>query len=530
MSEGIINSCGLSISYNQFLIKSGGLQNANKILKSLTVIEKTSFGKPKGAPLIIKHAYYKKQNNIIFPRIKSQLFLKYKIIDSIQHNYINETRKINKHKITIPLYDYQEKIIEYLLTNHFSNDSITSGNATCYLQMDTGLGKSRIGCALINTLQYPALIVVPTIAIGHQWIDEFNELYPEMIIGFYHNISKIKITPDICDVTIIVVNTFCKKDISFIKGYGIIIFDEAHEYYTTCNGKILWLAQTKVVLGLSATPLERLDELDKYVVMHLGHPVYAKDITDISSVKFTVAVKCIKYYGDSKYSETVLTDKGTMSSILTIGNLIQDPSRIHLIIKEIKRLYNDRHGIFVFAEHRDFLDILKKNLIGLHVTIADDELSDEEDIQVHEIDTSIFRGGIHKSEIKKAKELSKTRGSHIVLTTYGYSRRGISLTEMTAIIMTTPRRNGLKQIIGRILRRGSDESIVRNIIDIVDMRCNLKSQYFDRKKIYIDREYPIETVQVESKGPDLDIPDVDYEEIINVDQINQILDDIYGSD
>lgn len=525
MIKGTIDCQGLSISYNDFIIKSGGKINANKILKSLTIVEKPNFGKPKGSALIIKHAYIIKKGIITFPRIKKSIFLKHNIINSIDIEYVNESRLINLHEITMPLYEYQEGIIDYLFNNQFSKESVLSGNGICYLQMDTGLGKSRIGCALVNKIQHPTLVVVPTIAIGHQWIDEFNELYPNMSVGFYHNTDKIKIIPDIYDVTIIVINTLNKKDINFINGYGFIIFDEAHEYYTTCNGKVLWLAQTKYVLGLSATPLERPDELDKYVLLHLGHPIYAKDIVDIGSVKFTCKVKCINYYGCHKYSETILTNKGTTSSILTIGNLIQDPFRIELIIKEIKRLYNDGHGIFVFAEHRNFLDVLKIHLLEFNVSI-------EDDIEVNKEDTSIFRGGIHKSEIERAKNLSKINKSHIVLTTYGYSRRGISLTDMTSIIMTTPRRNGLKQIIGRILRRGSDESIIRNIVDIVDIRCNLRNQYFDRKKIYMERNYPIEVIKIESNSIDTELEDNDNYEDTNysVDKMSQILDDIYGSD
>lgn len=520
MLEGIINSYGLSIPYDKFLIRSGGRINVNKILKSLTIVEKAGFGKPKGAPLVIKYAYFNKNGHIVFPRIKAPVFLKHKLIDSISIEYNNEPRTIDSHQISMPLYDYQEDIITYLINNNFSSESINSRKGICYLQMDTGLGKSRIGCALVNKLRYPTLIVVPTIAIGDQWIDEFKELYPEMKTGFYHNIKKI--TPDIYDVIVIVVNTLTKKDISFMDGYGCIIFDEAHEYYTTCNGKILWLAQTKVVLGLSATPLERPDELDKYVILHLGQPIYAKDIVNVASVKFTGIVKCINYYGSYKYIEPVLNKNGTSSTILTIGNIIQDPFRIQIIIKEIKRLYNDKHGIFVFAEHRNFLDVLKEHLTGLDVTIED---------SVAESDTSIFRGGIHKSDIQRTKELSKTR-AHVVLTTYGYSRRGISLTEMTSIIMTTPRRNGLKQIIGRILRRGSDESIVRNIIDIVDVRCNLRSQYFDRKKIYIEKGYPIENIRIESSDGNENDHNIeyDYDSEYNMENINQMINDIYGSD
>lgn len=510
MSVGNINSYGLYIPYDKFLIRCGGKQNVKKILNSLTAIEKISYGKPKGSAIIVRHGYMYKNDQIVLPRIKSSVFLKHKIIDSISDNNDYTYRECILNEITMPLYDYQQEILNYLLKKY--NDS---SQKICYLQMDTGLGKTRVGCALVNELKCPALIVVPTIAIGYQWIDEFIELYPIMKTGFYHN--NCKIGPDKYDIVVIVVNTFCKKEPNFVNGYGIIIYDEAHEYYTLCNSKVLWLAQTKYVLGLSATPLDRPDELDKYVTFHLGNPVLAKDISNISSVKFTAKVKCINYHSDQ--CENIITNKGTMSSILTIGKLIQDPDRIKLIINEIRRLYIEGHGIFVFAEHRDFLNILKQHLLDLSVSTETD---------LNDSDASIFKGGIHNSVVQNAKVMSKIK-SHVILTTYGYSRRGISLTEMTALIMATPRRNGIKQIIGRILRRGSDESIVRNIIDIVDIRCNLRSQYFDRKKIYTQKGYSIETIKVESNTETVEDSESDTE-LLDISEINNLISNIYDSE
>ena len=95
----------------------------------------------------------------------------------------------------------------------------------------------------------------------------------------------------------------------------------------------------------------------------------------------------------------------------------------------------------------------------------------------------MLRGGITKQTFNDAKDAK----AHIVLTTYGYSRRGISLPDMTALVLVSPRRNGSRQIIGRILRRNSDEMIVRQIIDIVDVHTVLKSQSNDRIKIYKEK-------------------------------------------
>lgn len=478
----MITDKGLSIPYLDFLNKcNNDKNNLNKILKHFTVKEVYTKGKPKGLPLVIKRAYMFIDNNIIFPRIKLSKFIERKFIDNIIINYVNEPKKNKKHEILIPLYDYQKSILIYLLKNIFNEENIINHKSICYLQMDTGLGKTRIGCSLINNIGYSALIVVPTLSIGYQWIEECNEIYPDIKIKFYNNSLKDKPTAYNNEITIVTVNTFYKKNISFIEGYGIIIYDEAHEYYSNQFSKILWLAQSKIVLGLSATPLDRNNQLDKYVTLHLGDPIYAKDISQISNINFKVNVKCINYRGDPNYIETVTTKNGTISTILTINNISQDNSRIKLIIDETIRLYNDNHGIFIFAEYRNFLDIIKNNLLKTNIDINNIiSIYNDEDI-------SILRGGVSKEYFLK----TKSKGSHIVLTTYGYSRRGISLINMTAMILATPRKSGIKQIIGRILRKGSDENIIREIVDIIDINSILKTQFKERYKIYLEKKYKI---------------------------------------
>lgn len=489
---GVIGFDGLLISYEELNLKCGRM-TFRKILKSLTVTEKHTHGKPKGSPLIVKHGYQYIRDKIAFPRIKYRSFINYKMIkdviyDPMYLNYLTGINYFKPHIMSMPLYEYQNDIVNYLI-KYFNNI-----NEICYLQMDTGLGKTRIALALVNALKCSTLIIVPTIAIGYQWIEECNALFPTMTYFFYHNIMNKRDTENFdtlaYDIVIVVINTFCKKDFTFLEGYGFMIYDEAHEYYTTCNSKALW-NQTKYVLGLSATPSDRPDELDSYVSIHLGKPILAEKITNIKNVMFKVNVKCINYRGSIEYTDTILTERGTTSSILTIGNIIQDPIRIMLIVDEVNRLYQLGHGIFVFAEHRNFLDVIKESLLQYYTT-DDITIEDEEKEKESNDNISILRGGISNSDYTEIKK----KGSHIILTTYGYSRRGISITEMTALIMASPRRNGLKQIIGRILRRGSDESIVRQVIDIVDINTCLKSQYYDRKKIYIDRKYEIETEDV----------------------------------
>ena len=81
--------------------------------------------------------------------------------------------------------------------------------------------------------------------------------------------------------------------------------------------------------------------------------------------------------------------------------------------------------------------------------------------------------------------------AHVVLTTYGFSRRGISLPDMTALVLASPRRHGNTQTLGRILRRGSDESILRVVVDIVDVCTGLRGQAAERRRAYAAKQYPV---------------------------------------
>ena len=44
------------------------------------------------------------------------------------------------------------------------------------------------------------------------------------------------------------------------------------------------------------------------------------------------------------------------------------------------------------------------------------------------------------------------------------------------------------------MRNGSDVSVIRQIIDIVDCKSILYSQLYERKKVYIENNFKLETI------------------------------------
>jgi len=122
---------------------------------------------------------------------------------------------------------------------------------------------------------------------------------------------------------------------------------------------------------------------------------------------------------------------------------------------------------------------------------------------------SVLMSGVAEDTLEIAKEYKE----HVVLTTYGFSKVGISLSSMTSVILATPRRHGTAQIIGRILRKGSDETIIREVYDIVDMNIGLKSQYTTRSKTYKERLYPITAEKIYFRDIKYDLKEEKFEEI-----------------
>ena len=54
----------------------------------------------------------------------------------------------------------------------------------------------------------------------------------------------------------------------------------------------------------------------------------------------------------------------------------------------------------------------------------------------------------------------------------------------------------MTQIIGRILRYGSDPNIIRQIVDFRDVKVSLKLIFRTRKNIYEQKKFSIETIKI----------------------------------
>jgi len=519
MFVGTLTKYGLVFEKCDLIARLGGADHYEKFLRVHTVKENVVPGKFNMFAVKTLKPYKIEGDLIIFPKRFAALFgAVIQKLNILPHSHV----ELPSYEPSITFTNYQQVAISHV------SETLPSIHAA-YIKLGTGLGKTILGLGLIMNMRMKTMVVTPTIAIAQTWLDDAVLTCPELKIGMYD-----KKTTNAFDVVVIIVNTFCKQEEMFLDGYGMVVIDEAHEYHSPTRMDSLWLAQAApYIVGLSATPDSASHGLDKIVYKFLGKPIDVITLPgcEVPDVSFTVKIKAIKYHGDPQYSGRVLTKGGTVSTVLTIGSMVRDASRMNLVVQEIRRLRSEGHGVMVFAEIRSYVaeiakELAKYELGEIELQTDTTEASgtvvvNKEAAVINEAGTSgekcsILQGGITSEQLASTKKA----GAHVVLTTYGYSRRGVSLVEMTSLVLATPRKSNTIQIIGRILRRGSDMTKVREIVDIVDVNSGFQTQFTERNKIYSSQHYPV--TQVTKKFTDSDIYraekplEIDLEELMSL--------------
>lgn len=450
---------------------------------------------------------------------------------------------LNDELYTGELYNNQKIVIEKLMNEIYSVDNVNKGYSGCILNMRAGMGKTYVCVGIMDEIikreKKKVLFVAPTEYLQKQTYDVLRHAFPTLHVGMYnqytrkirkrahtYDVSKGGYFIDEQDVTVIIVDSAMIAANEFLARYDFIIFDEAHTYCSKERSKLLWKLPARYILGVTATPNHRTDGFDPISHKLIGDVIHSENIPGfvLDGVDFHGDVKVIRYKGSAEYTVPKInpfTNKTDTTKM--IEQLISDPERNKMIVREIMELYEDpTREIFVFSERREHLRVLRDMLIaevkrevavidGKQYADADNipndiyngneeqiqnfldnlfapELIDEENDEENnknanenknaEDNSKIMMGGATEDDIEKAKN------SRIIFTTYNYSGTGVSIIKQNTAIFASPRRNGFEQIVARILRRGSDTNIARKVIDIVDVNTTLKGQLYGRTPAY----------------------------------------------
>lgn len=383
----------------------------------------------------------------------------------------------------------QERIYTDIVNNKFNVTRAATGKAGLILNLQAGQGKTFLAMALIGYVKCRTLIVVHNSSILDQWVKLLTQYFPGTSIGQYYGKKKVA-----GDITVGIINSLVADEIKlpdistpreFYDKFDFVIYDEVHEFCSTTRAQIYRVAQCTYSLGLSATPNDREDSLDK--INHWGcGPIYDAAQTPgytTTDVAFIGEVTRVCYSGPAQYTETILNEKLDLVSVpAMIEQLCADPYRLAMIVDLIITQHQQGLNVLVFADRRSYLDQIR---IALEQKNMQSQMCTDEKEKL-QIDAIRLVGGAKTQDMDAAKETK-----NIILTTYQFMGTGTSIPKMNALVLTTPRKSKSRQFIGRIFRLGSDHTIKRQIIDIVDMRISLKNQWQTRVQYYKEQNYTI---------------------------------------
>lgn len=376
------------------------------------------------------------------------------------------------------------------------------------LNMLAGCGKSYVAMDVIGKMKLKTLIVVPNTYLLDQWVNLLQQYFPtakigtlygkqksdgDIIVGIINTVSDLqsfevatkKPLPNIGKTVKYtkLMNTVKVDDI--LKSVGLTIFDESHMYVSKEFRKVFKRIWSRYTLGLSATPDIREDKLDIIHQSWLGPIVVADELEGYSLTQdsFVSDATMVEYHARDEHCQFNVRDDGMLDYTSIVQAIITDPYRNDLIIDNVLELMNNGLYTFVFSDRRSHLEHL--------YSLLERRCSELDDVSVNiELPESnkkvILYGGADADTIDNAKKVST-----VVFTTYAYSSTGVSITKMNGLILATPRRSNMKQIINRVFRLGSDQSVKRMIIDIVDAKFPIKQQVRERIKAYKERECTI---------------------------------------
>lgn len=399
-------------------------------------------------------------------------------------NTLGMGRPINRIEFTGRLFPAQETVVRGL-SQYLNGEIGALGMASCLLRLRAGFGKTFIAAYLAAQLGVKTLYIVPRDRLLEQAICDLGQCLSARIGRLGGGVSTDG------DIIVGIINSVCRQPEEWFTQFGFVVYDEVHMYLGEQHRKIFFTANARYNLGMSATVAENRFGFDKYYHLALGNYFDADKIPACAEdAKFDVVVHAVHYHGPPEYTQTLCHESTDAPFVhYMYSMLLADEYRCSVIYGEILRLYlwrkgDYKHNIFVFAEEREHLRKLMQGFAALLAQRrqgpppAGDEPLDLVECAVEGNELGWYVGGVKLAEVEKASR------ARVIFTTYSLSSTGISWPWMTAMVLTTPRRRNTRQLAARILRRGSPADHPREIVDIIDSRTFLRSQWASRESAY----------------------------------------------
>ena len=312
------------------------------------------------------------------------------------------------------------------------------------LSAGTGSGKTVIALYIIARRRQPALVVVHTLELLHQWLERIETFLgiPVDEVGIIGG-GKYKKGEKI---TVGLYQSIRKRVDELNPLFGHLIVDECHKCPSKTFTEAVSGFEAKYRLGLTATGYRR-DGLDDLIFLTLGKLRHTIEKASLVETGDLCSARVI--YRETEF-ETTLDASVSYPSVIRALSL--DEPRNRLICRDIA--LEKRSGIkLILTDRREHAltiqSILKKQ---------------------HNLPSKVLTGNTPRNERESIiQELNQGRVS-ILIATGQLIGEGFDLPELTILFLVTPIkfRGRLIQYIGRILRpaEGKSMSVIYDYVDV----------------------------------------------------------------
>ena len=254
---------------------------------------------------------------------------------------------------------FQEKAVDIMLARDFGT-----------LSAPTGSGKTVMALYMIAARKQPALIIVHTKDLAHQWMERACTFLniEELEIGYIGGGKKTFGSK----LTLALVQSLYKCADEAAGHTGFVIVDECHRCPSRTFTEAVSSFDSRYMLGLSATPWRR-DQLSKLIFWHLGDVHHEIDKTQLIASGDVLAADVVFRKTNFEPSFDPVNEYSKMLSELT-----QDDMRNRLIAADVAKEVEKQSGVCLVLSDR------KKHCETLNVILK----------YKHKVDAAVLTGDL----------------------------------------------------------------------------------------------------------------------------------------
>ncbi len=348
--------------------------------------------------------------------------------------------------------------------------------------MPTGSGKSLTIYMLTRYFDKKTLIIVPTINLVHQMVNDFGEY------GYKKNIHTIfsgkeKITDD--KIVVSTWQSIYKLGQEFFDQFGMVVVDECHLAKSKSLTNIMEkMVNCPVRFGFTGT-LDGL-QTNAMVLEGLFGPVN-KVITSAELIQqkhlASFSIKCLifKYPDESRIACKDLSYQEEVDYIVT------HPSRNDFVKKLALSLQQNTLILFQFVEK--------------HGEVLYKLISEATDRPVY-----LIHGQVDGEEREAIRKIVQTQKNAIIIGSNQTVSTGINIPNLHNIIFTSPTKSRVRtlQSIGRVLRttEGKEAAVLYDLVDDLPWKKHKNytlKHFIQRVEIYGEEKFPFKTYNIQLK-------------------------------